>query len=168
MKMFKGLSLAFILFMGMANVANAQSFDAHNVNVSIAAINQIAIAGDVTLSILTATAGSDPAPVSSGTTYAVTTNDGSGTTKITASTNILPSSLGSGPGNDLILAVNATAPTNGTSAGVKTLSTTAVDVVTGMAPVAQSGIALGYTMTATAATGQLTSSAIIVTYTIVN
>jgi cytoskeletal protein RodZ len=167
MKMFKSLVLAFVLFMGMASVATAQSAN-HTVNVAISAINDISIAGDVTLSITTATAGSDPAPVSQGTTYAVTTNDAGGTTKISASTSVAPNSLGDGPGNDLDLSVTASAPTGGTSAGAKSLGTTAVDVVTAMAPVSESGVALSYTLTATAETGQLSSAAIVVTYTITN
>lgn len=167
MKLTKALAMVALLFMGMVNVASAQS-DNHVVNVEIQAINEIAIAGDVSLSVSTATAGSDPTAATGGTTYSITTNDNGGTTRITASTSLDPASLGDGPGNDLALKVTATAPTGGTSAGTVTLGTTAANVVTAMDAVSQSGVALGYTLSATAETGQLTSTAITVTYTIVN
>lgn len=167
MKMFKSLALVFVLFMGMANVAFAQADD-HVVTIEVQAINEILIAGDVTLTISSATPGSDPAPATDATSYAITTNDAGGTTKITASTDQNVGSLGDGPANDLVLSVTATAPTGGTSAGATSLSTVAADVVTGMAPVSEAGVALSYSLTATAETGQVASTAITVTYTIVN
>lgn len=168
MKLFKSMALLAVLFLGMVNVATAQNVDDHVVNVEVQAINEIAIAGDVSLTISAATAGSAPTPVTDGTTYAITTNDASGTMKITASTDIAPSSLGDGPGEDLVLSVTAAAPTGGTSAGPVSLGTSAQDVVTGLAAVSQAGVALSYTLTASAATGQLGQSAITVTYTITN
>ena len=167
MKMFKSLVLAFVLFAGMANVAFAQADD-HVVNIEVQAINEILIAGDVTLTISSATPGSDPAPATDATSYAVTTNDAGGTTRITASTDQNVATLGDGPANDLALAVTAAAPTGGTSAGAVTLSTVATNVVTGMAAVSEAGVALSYSLTATAETGQVASTAITVTYTIVN
>lgn len=167
MKLFSSVALVLFLFVGMTSTAKAQA-DNHVVNVEIQAINEILIAGDVSLTISSATPGSDPAPATGSTTYAVTTNDAGGTTRITASTDVNPNTLGAGPGNDLVLSVTAGAPTGGTSAGAVSLSTTAANVVTGMAPVSQAGVALSYTMTATAETGQLASTAITVTYTIVN
>ena len=165
--MTKALALVALLFMGFVNTASAQTDD-HVVNVEIQAINEIVIAGDVTLTISSATPGSDPTPATNGTTYAVTTNDNGGSTRITASTSVDPSTLGSGPGNDLALSVVAAAPTGATSAGSVTLGTTAANVVTAMAPVSEGTVSLDYTLTATAETGQLASTAITVTYTIVN
>jgi len=167
MKVFKSLALALVLFMGMANVALAQNDD-HVVTIEVQAINEILIAGDVTLTISSATPGNDPAPATDATTYAVTTNDAGGTTRITASTDQNVAGLGSGTGNDLTLSVTAAAPSGGTSAGAVSLSTVATNVVTGMAPVSEAGIALSYSLTATAETGQVTSTGITVTYTIVN
>ena len=66
----------------------------------------------------------------------------------------------------LTLQVNMTAPAGGTSAGASTLSTTAVDVVTGITQLAQSGIAIGYTLDATPAAGVIASTSRTVTYTI--
>ncbi len=167
MKLFKSVALLAVLFMGMVQVASAQS-DNHVVSVEIQAINEIAIAGDVSLTISAATAGSAPTPATAGTTYAITTNDSGGTTRITASTSVAPASLGDGPGNDLALSVSAAAPTGGTSSGSVTLGTVAQNVVTAMAAVSESEVALSYTLTATAATGQLASTDITVTYTIIN
>lgn len=166
MQKFKAVAAMFFLFAGMTSVAFAQS-DTHTVTVEVQAINEIAIAGDVSLTISTATAGQAPDDATGSTTYAMTTNDAGGAVKITASTSVDPSTLGSGSGG-VVLAVNAGAPTGGTSAGSVSLNTTAVDVVTSIDAVSESGMTLGYTLSATAATGQLASTGITVTYTIVN
>lgn len=166
MQKFKAVAAMFFLFAGMTGAAFAQS-DTHTVTVEVQAINEIAIAGDVSLSISTATAGQAPDDATGSTTYAMTTNDAGGAVKITASTSVDPSTLGSGSGG-VVLAVNADAPTGGLSAGSVALNTTAVDVVSSIDAVSESGMTLGYTLSATAATGQLGSTAITVTYTIVN
>jgi len=166
MNKLKTLAAMAFLFVGMASSAFAQS-DQHTVSVEVLAINEIAITGGVTLQISAATAGAAPTDATGSTTYAITTNDNGGSTKITASTNVAPSSLGTGSGVDL--KVSAAAPA-GAAAGSTDLSlgTTAVDVVTGIEAVSQSGITLGYTLSATAASGQIAATDVTVTYTIVN
>lgn len=166
MKRIKAITALLVLVTGMTNVAFAQN-DAHTVTVEVQAINEIAIAGDVSLTISTATAGQAPDDATGSTTYAVTTNDAGGAMKITASTSVDPSTLGTGSGG-VVLAVVADAPAGGDSAGSVSLNTTAANLVTGIDAVSQSGLTLGYTLSATAATGQLTSTAITVTYTITN
>lgn len=162
----KAVAAMFFLFAGMSSVAFAQA-DNHTVTVEVQAINEIAIAGDVSLTISTATAGQAPDDATGSTTYAMTTNDAGGATKITASTSVDPSTLGTGSGG-VTLAVNAGAPTNAVSAGSVNLNTVAVDVVTSIDPVSEGGMTLSYTLSATAATGQLAATGITVTYTIVN
>jgi len=166
MKMLKAFALAFVLFAGLSSVAMAQT-DNHVVNVEVQAINEIAITGDVTLQITTATAGADPDDATGSTSYAITTNDAGGTTRITASTSVDPSGLGTGSGG-VDIQVDATAPSGGAGAGNVSLGTTAVNVVTSIDPVSEGTLSLDYTLSATAETGQLASTAVTVTYTIVN
>lgn len=166
MQKLKAVAALFFLFAGMTSVALAQNAS-HTVNVEVQAINEIAITGDVTLTISSATAGQAPDDATGSTTYALTTNDAGGTTKITASTDQDPAALGTGTGG-VDLKVNAAAPTGGATPGAVSLGTTAVDVVTSIDAVSESGITLDYTLSATAATGQLASTALTVTYTIVN
>ena len=54
----------------------------------------------------------------------------------------------------------------GTSAGLKSLSTSAVDLVTGITKLNESGLSLSYQLDATSAAGVITSTTRIVTYTI--
>ena len=121
------------------------------------AINQIALSGSPSLVISTASAGSAPTQASASASWAVTTNQTGA--KITASIN---SAMPSG----LTLQANLSAPSGGSSAGAQTLGTTAVDVVTGITKLAQSGIAVGYTLDATALAGVVSSTSRTVTYTI--
>jgi hypothetical protein len=157
----KAFAVALVLLAGFANTASAQLATAdHTVTVEVAAISEIAITGNATLTINSATAGSDPDGVTdTSTSYAVTTNESG--VKITAETDV---DMASG----VTLAVNATAPAGATSAGSKTLSTSATDVVTGLGTVSQAGMSLGYSLSATAAAGQVASAAVTVTYTITN
>jgi len=160
MSKLKAVAAAFILFAGFSNAAMAQLATAnHTVNVEVAAISEIAITGNATLTINSATAGSDPDDATDSATYAVTTNESG--VKIAAAASV---NMASG----VTLSVTAGAPTGATSAGDVTLSTTAANVVTGLGTVSQSGMSLGYTLAATAAAGQVAATAVTVTYTIVN
>ena len=161
MSKLKTVAAAFILFAGFSNAAMAQLASAdHTVNIEVAAISEIAITGNATLTINSATAGSDPDNATDNSaTYAVTTNETA--VKITAASN---SNMASG----VTLSVNAGAPAGAASAGSVALSTTAADVVTGLGAVSQSGMTLGYTLAATAAAGQVATAAVTVTYTITN
>jgi hypothetical protein len=166
MQKIKAMAAMLFLFAGMTSAAFAQS-DNHTVTVEIQAINQVAITGDVALTISTATAGQAPDDATGQTTYAFTSNDTGGATRITASTNVDPTSLGSG-GAGITLSVAAAAPGTGNSLGTVALNTGAVDVVNNINAVSASGLTLDYTLSATAAAGQLASTALTVTYTIVN
>ncbi|MFT5144746.1 MAG: hypothetical protein ACI80V_001202 [Rhodothermales bacterium] len=106
------------------------------------AINKIAILGNVTLTINSATAGSQPdSDTDATTTYNVTVNGPN--TKLTGS---LDSAFTAG----ITLEVLLQAPTGGTPTQ-KTRSTSAQDLVTGIAHVAESSLSITYTATATTA-----------------
>jgi hypothetical protein len=144
------------LIAASAGAASAQSAT-QSVTFQVDAINQISFSGSPSLVINTATAGSAPTSATTAATWAVTTNQTS--SKITAS-------IGSAMPTGLTLQVNLTAPSGASSAGAQTLSTTAVDVVTGITKLAQSAIALSYSLDATAAAGVVSSTSRTVTYTI--
>jgi hypothetical protein len=144
------------LLLAAANPAQAQTAT-QTVTFQVDAINQIAFTGSPSLVINTATAGSGPAAATANGTWAVTTNQSNA--KITASIN---SAMPAG----LTLTANLAAPAGGTSAGAQTLSTTAVDVVTGLTKVAQGTLNVTYELTATTAAGVVTSQSRTVTYTI--
>jgi hypothetical protein len=78
--------------------------------------------------------------------------------KVTASIN---SNMPAG----LTLSVSLGAPAGTTSIG-NSLSTTAVDLVTGITKLAQGGLSVGYTLDATPAAGVVASTTRTVTYTI--
>lgn len=147
---------AMALLVGASGAAAAQTAT-QTVTFQVDAINQIAFSGSPSLVINTATAGSNPTAATAGATWAVTTNQS--TAKITAS---IASNMPAG----LTLTVNLTAPTGGTSAGAQALSTTSVDVVTGITKIAEGALALSYSLVATAAAGVVASTTRTVTYTI--
>lgn len=127
------------------------------VSYEVTAINEISVSGSPSLVINDATAGSGLTSASASGTYAITTNQTN--RKITAQ---LDSNMPSG----VTLAVTLAAPTGGTSAGAVSLSTTAQDVVTGVSNVNQSGLSIGYTLSATVAAGVVPAGNRTVTYTI--
>ena len=139
-----------------ATIASAQTAT-QTVTFQVDAINQIAFTGSPSLIVNTATAGSDPTSATASGTWAVTTNQTGA--KITAS-------IGTNMPSGLTLSVNVSAPSVGSSAGAQTLSTTAVDVVTGITKHAQSGMNVSYSLSATAAAGVVSSTSRTVTYTI--
>ncbi len=146
-----------IMIGGFATVATAQT-STQTVTFQVDAINQIAFAGSPSLVINTATAGSAPTAATAAATWAVTTNQTS--SKITAS-------IGSNMPAGLTLTANLAAPSaSGSSAGVQALSTTAVDVVTGITKLAEAGLGVSYSLTATTAAGVVSSTTRTVTYTI--
>lgn len=151
------LAAAAALVVVAAPVAHAQTAT-QTVTFAVNAINQIAVTGTPSLTITTATAGSAPTSVTDATaTWAVTTNQTGA--KITAS---IASNMAAG----LTLSASLAAPTGGTSAGFLSLSTTAVDVVTGITKLAQGSLGVSYKLDATAAAGVVTSATRVVTYTI--
>jgi hypothetical protein len=139
-----------------AKDASAQTAT-QTVSYEVAAVDQISVSGSPSLVVNTATAGSALTSATASGAYAVTTN---GTNrKITAS---LDSNMPSG----VTLTVSLGAPSNAVSAGTVTLSTTAQDVVTGISTVNESGLSIGYGLSATVAAGVVPAGNKTVTYTI--
>ena len=155
------LSLAFGSAVQADNVAQ------QTVSFSIASISEIEVAaGTVTLNVVAPTAGASPSAATAGSTYDITTNASAGGKKITAA-------LDSNMPSNVTLTVNLTAPTaptvSGSSQGAQTLSTTAVDVVTGIQGAAQTGVTISYSLTAAvSAQATTTTQTKQVTYTIVD
>lgn len=148
-------SLVALAVVALAGTAGAQS---QTITFSVGAINQVAVTGSPTLNITTAVAGNAPTQATdNASTWAVTTNQSGA--KISAS---LDSDMPAG----LTLQVTLGAPSVGTSTGAKTLSSAAVDLVTGVSKVAESGLSMNYTLDATAAAGVVASSTRTVTYTV--
>jgi hypothetical protein len=138
------------------NAASAQTAT-QIVTFEVTAINQISFAGSPSLTINSAVAGNDPTSASNGVaTWAVTTNQSNA--KITASIN---SNMPAG----LTLWASLDAPAGSTAIG-NSLSTTAVDLVTGITKLAQSGLGVLYSLDATPLAGVVTSTTRTVTYTI--
>ena len=147
-------TLALTLCASSAAVAQTAN---QTVTFQVDAINQIAFSGSPSLVINTATAGSAPTAATASATWAVTTNQTGA--KITAS-------IGSNMPAGLSLTVNLTAPTGGSSAGAQSLSTTSVDLVTGISKLAEGALNVGYSLSATPAAGVVSSTTRTVTYTI--
>lgn len=151
-----GRIVATMALLSAAGVAQAQTA-AQNVTFQVNAINQISVTGSPSLTINTATAGSAPTAATASATWAVTTNQTGA--KITASIN---SNMPAG----LTLSANLGAPAGATSAGATTLSSTSVDMVTGITKIAEGALSIGYSLSATAAAGVVSSASRTVTYTI--
>ena len=144
------------LVAGAARAASAQTAT-QVVTFQVSAVNQIAFVGSPSLIVNTATAGSNPTSASdASSSWAVTTNQSGA--KITASIN---SNLPAG----LTLSVQLGAPAGTTSIG-NSLSTTSVDLVTGITKLAQGGLGVTYSLDATPAAGVVASTSRTVTYTI--
>ncbi len=148
-----------LLTFGICQVAVAGNTATQTVTFEVQAINEISVSGNPgNLIVNSATAGSQPDAVSdNSTSYAITTNET--TKKITGAidTNM--------PANTT-LQINLTAPTGGTSAGNVTLTTTAADLVTSISQVAESGLTITYTFSATVSAGVVTSTSRTVTLTL--
>ena len=141
----------------MAQAASAQTAN-QTVTIQVDAINVIAFAGSPSLTINTAVAGSAPTSASNATaTWAVTTNQTNA--KITAS---LSSAMPAG----LTLSANLGAPAGASSNGLTALTTSAVDLVTGITKLAEGTLGVTYQLDATVAAGVVASQTRTVTYTI--
>ena len=146
-----------LVTLAVAGTAGAQS-PSQTINFSVAAINQVAVAGTVTLNITTAAAGSAPTQATdNASTWAVTTNQSGA--KISASLN---SDMPTG----LTLQVALGAPSGASSAGAQTLSSASVDLVTNVSQIAASGLSMNYTLDAALTAGVVASGTRTVTYTI--
>jgi hypothetical protein len=140
--------LVAVLLTGFISVAWADDHDAHQVTVTVSAINELALTGgNITLTINAATAGLNPdaeQDVTCGLVWTVTDTS----RKITVATN--QASF------DHTLKVLATSVSGGTAAAEVTLTNTdAHDLVTGVAETLGS-CTLQYTASATAAQGMQT------------
>lgn len=157
-KLIVGLAFLVVL-LGLTALTMAANTAQQTVTYEVTAINEISVSGDPTnLVVNTATAGSEPtADTDATTTWAVTTNESS--KKMTGS---IDSNM---PANTT-LEVNLAAPTGGTGQGDVTLSTTAGDLVTGIATVAESGLTITYTLSATIAAGVVAQAQKTVTLTL--
>jgi CheY-like chemotaxis protein len=157
MKFSRTILSAAVMVAGFAAVSAAQTAQ-QTVTFQVDAINQISVAGSPSLSITAGVAGGAPTSVTStGNTWAITTNQSN--SKITAS---IASAMPTG----LTLSVNLGAPAGASSAGAKTLGTSAVDVVTGITKLNATGLSMVYQLDATAAAGVVASSTRVVTYTV--
>jgi hypothetical protein len=153
----KRIFMAGLLVAAAAASASGQTAN-QTVTMQIDAINLISVAGTPSLAISAAVAGGAPTSVTStGNTWAVTTNQSS--SKITAS---IPTVMPTG----ITLSANMGNPTGATSAGYQGLSTTAVDLVTGITKLNETGLSLNYKLDATSAAGTLSSTTRVVTFTI--
>jgi len=126
---------------------------------TIATINAISVTGNpAAFNINAAVAGSPPTNVTDiSTTYAVTTN---------ATSQRIQGSIDTGMPTGVTLSINLTAPTGGTSAGAVSMTTTAQNLVTGISNVAQSGLQICYTVSATPSASPAAATTRTVTYTI--
>ena len=140
-----------------ATSASAQTAT-QTVTFQVDAINQVGVTGSPTMAITAAVAGNAPTSVTSaGNTWAVTCNQTGA--KITASIGVaMPAGV--------TLSATLGAPAGATSAGIKSLGTVAVDMVTSITKLNSSGLALTYQLDATSAAGVITSTTRVVTYTI--
>ncbi|MGH7637551.1 MAG: hypothetical protein ACREOK_07855 [Gemmatimonadaceae bacterium] len=151
-----GRILAALAMMTVASTASAQV--TQDVTIAVNAISQIAVTGGAqSLTISTATAGSNPTDASVTLSWAVTTNQTN--QKITASIDAAM------PAN-VTLRAQLEAPAGGTSFGPNPLSTSSVDLVGNISTLAESGLDLIYTLSATPAAGVVASTTRTVTYTI--
>ena len=130
------------------------------VRFEVNAINQIGVSGNPSPMVInSATAGSAPASVvSSGTSYAVTTNEAN--KKITVAVDQpLPAGV--------TLEISLAAPSGASSANYVQLGTAASDVVTGISSTTASSLPISYRLSATPAV-QMSAQARTVTFTIVS
>jgi hypothetical protein len=148
-----------ILLLGLCGTAFAATSATQQITYQVLAINAISVSGNPgALIINSAMAGYQPTAVSdASTTYAITTN---GTDK--RITGMLNAAM---PSNTQLKAA-ITAPISGTSAGPVTLTASALNLVTGIGGVAQSGMTISYEFTATVASGVISSTQRTVTLTL--
>jgi len=119
------VSVAAACWLGGAPPASAAESDSHTVTVQVTAINEIAVSGgNVTLTIDSATAATQPLPALDSTTCDLLWTTNEADKKITVATDLAAPKF-----TLLLLAQNVS---GGTAAPQVTLSTTAIDLVTGV------------------------------------
>lgn len=137
--------LAAFLVLGMIGYAPGAASDSHTVTVTVSAINELLIiGGNVTLTINTATAGSEPDDAVDSTTADVVWTTNAENKKITIESNLAAPNF--------TLKAVAQGVSGGTAAPEVTVTDTAADFVTGIAKTI--GVCdIQYTAQATAAQG---------------
>lgn len=136
------------------------------VTFQVDAINELAVSGNPSLTVNSATAGSAPdAATDASTTWAITTNE---------SSKKVAGDIDSAMPTGVTLELDMQAPTQsdgsvtGTSAGALSLGTTGQDLVTGITTAESSGRTLTYTLTATTDAGTVANTTRTVTLYLVN
>lgn len=129
------------------------------VTFTISSISAISVSGNpAAFNISSVTPGDPPTSATdTSTTYAVTTN---------ATGQKIQGSIDTAMPTGVTLAITLAAPSTGTSTGAVDMTTTPQNLVTGISNVAQSGIGITYTLSATAAAAPVASATRTVTYTI--
>ncbi len=160
MKMKKTLLrlITMVMVLGMVFIAGpvmARDNTVQTVSYEVSAINEFSVSGSPSaMNVSAAIAGSEPNEVSDATTtYAITTNGGTDAKKITAGINTaMPSGV--------TLKINLAAPAGATSLNDVDISnaTAAVNVVTAIDSIAESGKTITYKLSATIAAGVVSDS----------
>jgi hypothetical protein len=148
---------ALSLAAGTVVQAQASQQKTLQVNYEVQQINQITVTTAPTLTISTATAGSQPDSATATGTWAITTNDS--LRKITVG---LDSDM---PANT-ILKIRMAAPGHGTSAGWVVLSSTAATTVDGIYQIIGSSLNIDYQLNATVDAGIIAAAHKTATFTI--
>lgn len=119
------ITLLAIVFLSLfnTNTSNAQKRTTQLVTINVAEMSALSTSGVLTFNFTTLAAGEDPEPQTATTTYSVATNGAN--KKISA---VLDTDLPTG----ISMAAQMSATSNGSSSGVQPLSTTSVDLVTGI------------------------------------
>ena len=153
-------SLVVIGFLlGLVGLAIAANTAQQTVTFQVDAIDEISASGNpANLAVTTATAGSQPDDdTDNSTSWAVTTNGSN--KKMTGDINAnMPANV--------TLQINLTAPTGGSSTGDQSLSTVAEDLVTTITQLAESGLTIAYTLSATIDAGVVAQDTRTVTLTL--
>lgn len=144
-----------------AGTASAQTSDTATITYEVTAITQINLNGSASLQIVAGTPGGGlPSVTSTGVTYDITNNAGTGATKLIGSINsAMPTAT--------TLLVNVVAPSGATSAGFVALTTTDQDLVTAIGNVNEAGVGMTFRLDATVAAGVVASAQKTFTMTVV-
>ncbi len=151
--------VVFVSLLASASIAAAQTAT-QTVTFQVQAINEISVSGDPgQLTINSASAGGQLQPATdNSTTYSITTNEAGKKIAI---------SLDADMPTDVTLEVSLAAPATAVSEGDVALSTVAADAVTAISNLAESGLTITYTLSATSAAAVMpTAETRVVTLTI--
>lgn len=147
------------LILGAGGMAMAAETANQTVTYEVEAINELSVSGNPgALTVNAAVAGEAPTAVSDATSsYAITTNETA--RKITGA-------IDTAMPDGVTLTANLAAPAGGSSTGATTLTTSAVDLVTGISTLNETAKGITYGLSATSAAGVVASATKTVTFTI--